>query len=307
MESLLSRAMMLRASSSTRCSGTARQHRAKNNSITTTTTTAIARTSSFSTSSSQSFVSGWGDDGKRNRFRQNRRRKEERARDNTTRGMSGGGGFLEDALERVKQKSAEIEEAVQSVVSSSSSLFKKKESAAHVEDMKAALLRKIETVERGANASEEDKEEIDVLAQRVENTQKRKNALETEYINGKWELMYTTSASILGLTKPKLFRPSGPIYQTIDAKNLRAFNSESAPFYNQVSAELTPTSKSSVDVQFKKFGLFNGLIKINAPESAKGKLDTTFVDEDLRISRGDKGNLFVLLMRDRSATLDEEY
>lgn len=207
----------------------------------------------------------------------------------------------------MKQKSAEIEEAVQSVVSSSSSLFKKKESAANVEDMKADLLRKIETVERGANASEEDKEEIDALAQRVENTQKRKNALETEYINGKWELMYTTSASILGLTKPKLLRPSGPIYQTIDAKNLRAFNSESAPFYNQVSAELTPTSKSSVDVQFKKFGLFNGLIKINAPESAKGKLDTTFVDEDLRISRGDKGNLFVLLMRDRSATLDEEY
>jgi len=207
----------------------------------------------------------------------------------------------------VKQKSAEIEEAVQSVVSSSSSLFKKKESAVNVEDMKADLLRKIETVERGANASEEDKEEIDALAQRVENTQKRKNALETEYINGKWELMYTTSASILGLTKMKLLRPSGPIYQTIDAKNLRAFNSESAPFYNQVSAELTPTSKSSVDVQFKKFGLFNGLIKINAPESAKGKLDTTFVDEDLRISRGDKGNLFVLLMRDRSATLDEEY
>ena len=303
MESL-SRAMMLRASSSTRCSGTARQHRAKSSNNTTTTTIARA-SSSFSTSSSQSFVSG-GDDGKKNRFR-HRRRKEERARDNTTRGMSGGGGFLEDALERVKQKSAEIEEAVQSVVSSSSSLFKKKESAANVEDMKADLLRKIETVERGANASEEDKEEIDVLAQRVEKTQKRKNALETEYINGKWELMYTTSASILGLTKPKLFRPSGPIYQTIDAKNLRAFNSESAPFYNQVSAELTPTSKSSVDVQFKKFGLFNGMIKINAPESAKGKLDTTFVDEDLRISRGDKGNLFVLLMRDRSATLDEEY
>ena len=302
MESL-SRAMMLRASSSTRCSGTARQHRAKSSNNTTTTTIARA-SSSFSTSSSL-FVSG-SEDGKKNRFR-HRRRKEERARDNTTRGMSGGGGFLEDALERVKQKSAEIEEAVQSVVSSSSSLFKKKESAANVEDMKADLLRKIETVERGANASEEDKEEIDALVQRVENTQKRKNALETEYINGKWELMYTTSASILGLTKPKLLRPSGPIYQTIDAKNLRAFNSESAPFYNQVSAELTPTSKSSVDVQFKKFGLFNGLIKINAPESAKGKLDTTFVDEDLRISRGDKGNLFVLLMRDRSATLDEEY
>ncbi len=32
-----------------------------------------------------------------------------------------------------------------------------------------------------------------------------------------------------------------------------------------------------------------GLVPINAPESARGKLDITYVDEDLRISRGDKG------------------
>ena len=216
------------------------------------------------------------------------------------------GGFLEDAMEFAKQKSSEVEETIKSVTTRTTSRSSSNKRL-NVEELKEALLSKIATVERGASASEEDKEEIDLLAQKVENTQKRKNALETEEINGKWELMYTTSASILGLTKPKIFQPSGPIYQTIDARNLRAFNSESAPFFNQVSAELTPTTKSSVDVQFKKFGLFGGLIKINAPESAKGKLDTTFVDEDLRISRGDKGNLFVLLMRDRSANLDAEY
>ena len=32
-----------------------------------------------------------------------------------------------------------------------------------------------------------------------------------------------------------------------------------------------------------------GLVPVNAPESARGKLDITYVDEDLRISRGDKG------------------
>ena len=61
----------------------------------------------------------------------------------------------------------------------------------------------------------------------------------------------------------------------------------------QVAAELTPETKSRVGVQFKQFKLL-GLIPITAPESAKGKLDTTYLDEELRVSRGDRGNLFVL-------------
>jgi len=55
-----------------------------------------------------------------------------------------------------------------------------------------------------------------------------------------------------------------------------------------------------VGVQFKQFKLL-GLVPINAPESARGKLDITYVDEDLRISRGDKGNLFILEMVDPEA------
>ncbi len=61
----------------------------------------------------------------------------------------------------------------------------------------------------------------------------------------------------------------------------------------QVMAELKPETKSRVGVQFKQFKIL-GLIPITAPESAKGKLDTTYLDEELRVSRGDKGNLFVL-------------
>ena len=61
----------------------------------------------------------------------------------------------------------------------------------------------------------------------------------------------------------------------------------------QVEAELTPETKSRVAVQFKKFKIL-GLIPITAPENAKGKLDTTYLDEELRVSRGDRGNLFVL-------------
>jgi hypothetical protein len=37
-----------------------------------------------------------------------------------------------------------------------------------------------------------------------------------------------------------------------------------------------------------------GPISFKSPESAKGELDVTYVDKDIRLSRGDKGNIFVL-------------
>ena len=52
----------------------------------------------------------------------------------------------------------------------------------------------------------------------------------------------------------------------------------------QVEAELTPISLSEVAVQFKTFRIL-GLIPIQAPPSARGKLDTTYLDETLRVSR----------------------
>ena len=54
----------------------------------------------------------------------------------------------------------------------------------------------------------------------------------------------------------------------------------------------TPMSASKVAVRFRKFGL--GPLRVKAPSSATGELDTTYLDETLRVSRGDKGSLFVL-------------
>ena len=119
-------------------------------------------------------------------------------------------------------------------------------------------------------------------------------------LSGRWRLLYTTSPSILGLNRPSLLRPAGPIYQYLDTDALTAKNQEPAPFFNSVTAELTPQSASRVAVQFKQFKLL-GLIPVIAPESARGQLDITFLDDDLRLSRGDKGNLFVLTMDDRDA------
>ena len=87
-----------------------------------------------------------------------------------------------------------------------------------------------------------------------------------------------------------------------DAPSLKARNNESWPFFNSVTAKLEPMSKSKVFVRFVQFKIFN-IIPITAPESATGTLDTTYVDRELRISRGDKGNLFILEMVDPDARL----
>ena len=73
-----------------------------------------------------------------------------------------------------------------------------------------------------------------------------------------------------------------------DAPNGKGKNTETAPFFNSVTADLTPTSPSRVDVRFRQFKIL-GLLPVTAPESAVGWLDTTYLDEEMRISRGDKG------------------
>ena len=63
---------------------------------------------------------------------------------------------------------------------------------------------------------------------------------------------------------------------------------------NQVRATLEPRDDGrTVDVQFTRFGI--GWLRVPAPASARGVLETTYLDGSLRVSRGDKGNLFVLV------------
>lgn len=178
-------------------------------------------------------------------------------------------------------------------------------SAAKRDAAKAELLAAIEGCERGVRATDDRKRDIDALASALEKLNPNKRALRCDLINGEWELLYTTSASILGANRPWPFRPIGPIYQTIDARRARARNRETFPFFNAVDADLTPKSPSAADVQFVRFSIF-GILGVDAPASARGALDTTYLDEELRVGRGDKGNLFVLAMRDASVELTRE-
>jgi hypothetical protein len=82
-----------------------------------------------------------------------------------------------------------------------------------------------------------------------------------------------------------------------DTANLKAENREVVNYFGinvkrKVDAEISPISKSAVSVQFKRFTV--GPISFACPPSFKGSLDITYLDSELRLSRGDKGNIFVL-------------
>lgn len=164
--------------------------------------------------------------------------------------------------------------------------------------LKEELLEAIDPLDRGADAIPEDQQRVDEIARKLEAVNPTKEPLKSGLLNGKWELIYTTSQSILQTQRPKLLR-SRTNYQAINADTLRAQNMESWPFFNQVTADLTPLSAKKVAVKFDVFKIL-GLIPVKAPERARGELEITYLDEELRVSRGDKGNLFILKMVDPS-------
>lgn len=121
---------------------------------------------------------------------------------------------------------------------------------------------------------------------RCERLNPNPKALSSPLVSGKWRLVYTTSSSILGTNRPAILRPQasgsradslalqsgcmhgawthysrrplqGPIFQLIDADNLRAKNWEAGWPFSQVFAELTPESSSQVRVDFVQFRIFS--------------------------------------------------
>nr|GFD10212.1 hypothetical protein [Tanacetum cinerariifolium] len=65
-----------------------------------------------------------------------------------------------------------------------------------------------------------------------------------------------------------------------NADTLRAQNMESFPTFNQVTADLTPVNAKKVAVQFDYFKIL-GLIPVKAPDTARGSLEITYLDEEL--------------------------
>mmetsp|Transcript_27868 Transcript_27868/g.32987 ORF Transcript_27868/g.32987 Transcript_27868/m.32987 type:complete len:215 (+) Transcript_27868:103-747(+) len=119
--------------------------------------------------------------------------------------------------------------------------------------------------------------------------------LQNPLLPGNWLMVWTTSNSIAGKTRPKAFQTNTPPEQLLDLENGRAVNAEKVlGIRNAVRADISPLTKNKVKVQFREFSV--GPISFKPEgDKFKGELSVSYLDDDMRISRGDKGNAFVLL------------
>lgn len=188
-------------------------------------------------------------------------------------------------------------------------------------DLKNAIADK----NRGILATEEDRLAIQSVIAQIEDRNPTPKPLEaTELLNGDWRLLYTTSDELLGINRVPLWQ-LGQIYQCVRSSENRIYNIaevNGVPLLEGlvcVSAQFTPVSTQRVEVQFKRgvFGLQRAMgyqspkqfiqrlqttpklprlqafdFDINRDRS--GWLEITYLDEDLRIGRGNQGSLFVL-------------
>lgn len=188
---------------------------------------------------------------------------------------------------------------------------------------KIALLEAIAGKNRGLIASEADRQAILAAATRLEDYNPTPRPLEAaDRLNGNWRLLYTTSQELLGIDRLPLLK-LGPIYQYIQVEAARIYNVAEVygvPYLEglvSVVAQFEPVTEKRVKVNFERSII--GLQRLLGYQSAddfvqqiaaggsfkaidfsiknreqKGWLDVTYLDDDLRIGRGNEGNLFVL-------------
>lgn len=188
---------------------------------------------------------------------------------------------------------------------------------------KSELLAAIAGKNRGILASETDKQAILSAIARLEERNPCPAPLNaTERLGGNWQLLYTTSSELLGIDRIP-FVKLGQIYQFIRPQTAQIFNIAEVggvPGLEgivSVAARFEPTSTRRVQVRFERgvvglqrlIGYQSPVAWIEAIDAGKrfppldfsinsdnqqGWLEVTYLDDDLRIGRGNAGSVFVL-------------
>jgi hypothetical protein len=123
--------------------------------------------------------------------------------------------------------------------------------------------------------------------------------LSSARLSGRWRLVYTDSPFALGAKRPAWQRPIGDRLQIIDttARPWLVRNAEGFPLFTAATAELTPMGDDPgrrAEVAFLELKTF-GLFAQTPPASGSlGSYEYLYLDDELLITRGNRGNLFVM-------------
>lgn len=188
---------------------------------------------------------------------------------------------------------------------------------------KAALLEAIAGKNRGLLATETDQKAILAAVAQVEDRNPTPRPVEAiDLLDGNWRLLYTTSRNLLNIDQVPLLQ-LGQIYQCIRAKEAKVYNIAEVyglPYLEglvSVVARFEPASERRVLVKFERSILgLQRLIGYQSPDvfiqqievgkkffgfdfsiesrDQQGWLDITYLDNNLRIGRGNEGSVFVL-------------
>jgi hypothetical protein len=188
---------------------------------------------------------------------------------------------------------------------------------------KSVLLEAIAGKNRGLLATESDQLAILAAIAQLEDRNPTPQPLAAvDMLDGNWRLIYTTSQELLRIDQVPLLK-LGQIYQYIRAKTATLYNIAEIyglPYLEglvSVVARFEPVSDRRVNVKFERsiIGL-QRLVNYRSPDyfiqqieagqkfpaidfnitarEQRGWLEITYLDDDLRIGRGNEGNVFVL-------------
>ncbi|MDY6784910.1 MAG: PAP/fibrillin family protein [Cyanobacteriota bacterium] len=188
---------------------------------------------------------------------------------------------------------------------------------------KTELLSVLAGKNRGLLANELDKVAILSAIAQLEDVNPTPNPLErSDLLDGDWRLLYTTSRELLGFDRfPGL--QLGQVYQSIRTDSARVYNIAEIvglpglESLVSVCARLEVVSDRRVNVKFERAILgLQRLVNYQSPgemvaqieggkkftaldfgignRDRQGWLDITYLDEDLRVGRGNQGSAFVL-------------
>lgn len=191
---------------------------------------------------------------------------------------------------------------------------------------KARLLAEIAGKNRGILTTDRERQAILAAVTELESYNPHPRPLTTaiDLLAGNWRLLYTSSQSLLGIDKFP-FVKLGNIYQCVRVLTSKIYNIAEVNSFLPgtdglvaIVANFKPIDEARVNVEFNRSLIgFQGLVNYTDPDrlitaiengqkftaidlaidrqnKTPAWLEVTYLDDTLRIGRGNEGNIFVL-------------